>query len=105
MNHELNLNFLQRERDELIQISITERKSNGLGVLFIDMNNSDKANCSYIPLASETFPQEMRNTIIERYEKNPPSVLYFCFHKETECQLIELDLDTRNDKTSQSIEK
>ena len=42
------LNVVERRMDDLIKISIQERKSKGFGVLFIDFTKENEMNCFYL---------------------------------------------------------
>ena len=44
------LEFFESKKTELIQISIENRKNQGLGAIYIDMSNPAKADWSYLPL-------------------------------------------------------
>lgn len=88
----MNFKFLENHKDELIQLTINERKTNGFGVMFIDVSNDDRADVRFIPIESDYFPPDLKEKIKERNEINPDSIAYFIFHDKENANIIELDL-------------
>ena len=50
--------FLREKGDEVIQIQIMERKSNGRGVFFVEFKDDTNVDCYYIPFHDKRFPQQ-----------------------------------------------
>ena len=91
--------FLDQKKDEVIQVIITERKTNGNGVFFVYFLPSlDKVDCCYIPFHSPQFPNQYKSHYKERIDEVPNSVLFIHFFDESDKTelLFELDLDKRN---------
>tara|TARA_B000000557_G_C20386488_1_gene280284 strand:- start:65 stop:385 length:321 start_codon:yes stop_codon:yes gene_type:complete len=91
--------FLSQKQDEVIQVIISERKSNGNGVFFVYfLPSENKVDCLYLPFHSKEFPKMYLKHYTERIETAPSSVLFLQFMDETDKTevLFELDLDTRN---------
>lgn len=97
--------FLNEKVNEVIQIQITERKSNGRGVFFVEFKDETNVDCYYIPFHDKKFPQQYLSYFKERIE-NPrlDSVLFFMFYHEDKQQILELDLDERNAEQNTTIE-
>jgi hypothetical protein len=94
--------------DELIQITITERKQKGLGVLFLDFSEKDKLDCRYAGLSEEHFPQIVRDTYSDRMFSAPNSVIFFLIYDGTNELLYEVDLDKESDyheRENQTLEQ
>ncbi len=86
--------FIKDYETDLIQISITERKNNGLGILLLNIVDNEM-KCQFLKIDNETIPKKIKEDIINMYkEKN--SDVYFYFNHESESKLITLDLDKRN---------
>ena len=88
----MNFKFIENHKDELIQLSITHRKNDGFGVVFIDVTNEDKADVRFLPIGCEHFPQDLQEKILDRQKKNPESIAYFIFYDKNNANIIELDL-------------
>ena len=50
------MNVFERRSNDLIKISIKERKDKGIGCLFLDFSENDKLECFYLVLQDEKFP-------------------------------------------------
>ena len=97
--------FLKEKGDEVIQIQIMERKSNGRGVFFVDFKDNVNVDCYYLPFHDRRFPAKFMNHFRERVEDHKnDSVLFFVFYYENKEQLLELDIDTNNSRSNTSIE-
>lgn len=89
--------FVNSNIDDLIKITITERKDKGFGAIFIVHNeNTKKIDCRYIELGNEYFQPELRLPFKKFAEENPSSVIYFVLCNEGNCEVIQIDLDNRN---------
>ena len=93
------LNIFYNRLDELVQISITERKNNGLGVLYMDFCNKQKLDCYYLSINSDKINENIKKTIIERYNNSPKSIIYFYLFDTNSGEILEIDLDKSNDKS------
>ena len=87
------MNVFDRRSNDLIQISIKERKDKGLGCLFLDFSEKDKLECFYLVLQDERFPLNLRNNLEKRIEIAPKSIIYFYIFDSKEERIIEIDLD------------
>lgn len=86
--------FLREKGDEVIQIQIMERKSNGRGVFFVTFKDDGKVDAYYLPFHDKRFPHQFMSYYRDRIE-NPQleSVLFFAFFYEDKQQLLELNID------------
>ena len=101
------MNVFERRSNDLIQISIKERKDKGLGCLFLDFSEKEKLECFYLILQDERFPLNLRKNIESRIEISPTSILYFYLFDSKEERIIEIDLDKNSDfheKTNKNFE-
>lgn len=89
----MNYKFIENHKDELIQLTITHRKNDGFGVMFIDVTQEDKADVRFIPIGSEYFPPDLHEKILDRKNNNPDSIAYFVFYDKNNANIIELDLE------------
>jgi hypothetical protein len=87
------LNVVNNRIDDLVKISIKERKDKGFGVLFLDFTDNTTLNCFYLTIDDEHFPLDIKPTILERYEKAPKSIIYFNVFDDKISEIIEIDLD------------
>jgi hypothetical protein len=95
--NDVNFSFFENNRDQLIQLSITERKQNGFGVTIIDMVSSEKnADVKYIPIDHYLLEDKIRNEIKTRAQNSPNSVLYFCLMLKGDNLIMEIDLNEKN---------
>ena len=86
--------FLHEKGDEVIQIQIMERKSNGRGSFFVNFKEDNSADGYYVPFHDKRFPQQFMSYYRERIE-NPllESVLFFVFFYKDKQQFLELNID------------
>jgi hypothetical protein len=96
---DVNLKFFENNRNELIQLSITERKQHGFGVTVIDMSqtetNHEKVDVRYVSINHPELENKLKETLIDRSSKSPSSILYFCIKLNGENLIIEIDLDAK----------
>ena len=86
-------NVIQKRLDDLVKISITERKNNGPGVLFLNFCDLSKMDCAYIKINDPDFDPELRKQFINRFENSPNSIIYFYVFDNKDSQILEIDLD------------
>ena len=98
------LNIINSRINDLVQISIQERKNNGLGVLFMDFTDKLKLNCYFLKIDDKQFPPQLRTQIIDRYENSPKSIIYFNVYDENISEIVEIDLD-KNSNFHNSLTK
>lgn len=98
------LNVLNNRINDLVQISIQERKNNGLGVLFMNFTDKLKLDCYFLKIDDENFPTTLRDQIIERYKNSPNSIIYFNIYDENISEIVEIDLD-KNSNYHDSLKK
>ena len=91
-------NIINSRLKDLIQIYITERKQNGIGMLFINFTNKEKMDVSYNPLYDKEnecinplFSQDLLKYLTEN--NKPPSIIYFNIFDANGNFIMELDLD------------
>ena len=101
-NKDLQLleNFCGNNLDELIQITITERKDKGFGALFLELNSErDNVDCRYINKEVAYNTPGFKEIYDNLEETNRSSVIFFVlvsFDKETDTSIIKIlnvDLD------------
>ena len=101
------INVVEGRMDDLIKISIQERKSKGFGVLFLDFTEEQKLNCFYITIDDENFPNNLKQNILKRKEVAPSSMIYFYVYDKNEERILEIDLDKNSnfhEKTNHKFE-
>jgi hypothetical protein len=103
MEEQFNIyaNIVNTRLKDLIQIYITERKNNGIGMLFINFTNKEKMDVFYNPLydkenecINSQFPEDLSKCLTEN--NKPPSIIYFNIFDANGNFLMEVDLDKRN---------
>ena len=87
------LNVVNNRIDDLVKISIKERKEHGLGVLFLDFQDKENLNCFFLKIDDEHFPLDIKPKIVERYENSPKSMIYFNVFDDKLSEIVEIDLD------------
>lgn len=87
------LPFVNNRIDDLVKITITERKQKGIGVLFLDFCEKDKFDCRYVGLSEEHFPEIVRERYGERIQNIPNSIIFFLIYDGSDELLYEVDLD------------
>lgn len=87
------LPFVNNRIDDLVKITITERKQKGIGILFLDFCDKEKFDCRYVGLSDEHFPQIVRERYAERMQMVPNSIIFFLIYDGTDELLYEVDLD------------
>ena len=92
-NMQQYLSIINKRLDDLIKITINERKANGLGILFLDFSDKTKMDCRYASLSNEEFPQIVRERYYERITSLPNSIIFFLIYDGQEELLYEVDLD------------
>ena len=101
------MNVVEKRMDDLIKLSIQERKNYGFGVLFLNFTDDNKLNCFYIPIIDKSFPENLRKNISERKEVAPDSMIYLYLYDQKEERIIEIDLDKNSnfhEKTNHKFE-
>lgn len=94
---DVNFSFFENHRNELIQLSITERKQKGFGVTLIDMKSSNSnVDVKYFPIDHYLLENKIRNEIKVRKQNAPDSVLYFCLLLNGDNLIMEIDLNEKN---------
>ena len=86
------LNVVEKRIDSLVQISIKERKQNGLGCLFLDFCKENHLDCAYISIDNPNFPGHLNN-YKERMQSVPESIIFLYVFDEKDDKMIEIDLD------------
>ena len=94
------LNVVEKRIDSLVQISIKERKQNGLGCLFLDFCKANHLDCAYISISNPNFPAHL-NQYKERMQTVPESIIFLYVFDEKDDKMIEIDLD-KNSKFFES---
>ena len=92
-NMQQYLSIINKRLDDLIKITINERKANGLGILFLDFSDKTKMDCRYASLSNEEFPQIVRERYYERITSLPNSIIFFLIYDGQEELLYEVDLN------------
>ena len=106
------LNVFNNRVSDLIKLSITERKNNGNGMLFLDFSNKEKLDAFYIPIIDKetgeinsSFPKQIVSKFLEKIKEVPPSVIFFFLFDEKEDLMLELDLEKDSEYTNHLLEK
>jgi len=94
------INVVENRIDSLVQITIKERKENGLGCLFLNFSKPNHLDCAYISINSENFPEHL-NEYKERMKGVPSSIIFFYVFDDKDNKMIEMDLD-KNSKFFES---
>ena len=87
------LNQVNNNLEDLIKISINERKQNGIGVSFLDFSEDNRMDCRYVGLHNELFPDSVKQRYQDRILGVPNSILFFLIYDGNEEILFEVDLD------------
>ena len=87
------INVVNNKIDDLVKITITERKQKGIGILFLDFSEKEKLDCRYVGVSEEHFPSIVRERYSERMMKVPSSIIFFLIYDGTDELLYEVDLD------------
>jgi hypothetical protein len=87
------LNVFDRRIDDMLKITIQERKTNGIGVLILDFSDKDNLECGYLPINHPHFPEDIKRDYGKRIESVPNSIAFFFLFDQTAHKMIEVDLD------------
>lgn len=87
------LNVVQKRLQDLVQISIKERKEHGIGCLFMDFSNANKLDCRYVALHNELFPRSVFEKYRDRITSVPTSIIFLFIYDSTDETMLEIDLD------------
>ncbi len=80
----IDKDFLQNNKQQLIQIYINERlrAQNQVGALFIDFSKNDNADVYFLSL--NDMPEDVRNSFLKKENLNQKNTIFFyIFDKET----------------------
>ena len=89
--------FVQNNIDDLIKITIPERKDKGFGAIYVIHNETtNQIDCRYIEISSPAFNPELLEQFKKFETENSDSIIYFVLIEEKTCEIIAIDLDTRN---------
>ena len=87
------LNVVQKRLQDLVQISIKERKEHGIGCLFMDFSNTNKLECRYVALHNELFPRNVFEKYRDRITSVPTSIIFLFIYDSFDETILEIDLD------------
>ena len=87
------LNVVQNRLQDLVQISIKERKENGIGCLFMDFSNPQNLDCRYVALTNELFPSSAYTKYYDRISSVPTSIIFLLIYDNINETMVEIDLD------------
>ena len=87
------LNVIQKRLQDLVQISIKERKEHGIGCLFMDFSNANKLDCRYVALHNELFPRSVFEKYRDRITSVPTSIIFLFIYDSSDETMVEIDLD------------
>jgi hypothetical protein len=91
--------------DNLVKISITERKKNGIGVSFLDFTETDRMDCRYVGLHDSIFPDIVRERYSDRINSVPNSIIFFLIYDGKDELMYEVDLDKNSKFHDNEIKK
>ena len=85
-------NFLQNNKQQLIQIYIKERMMNynQVGALFIDFSKGNNADVYYLTL--QNMPEEIQKRFLEKENLNQKNTIFFYTFDKTTNNIIEIIL-------------
>lgn len=86
-------NFINNNKDSLIQIYIKERLSRGEGILMIVKPvGNDKVNVMYMTL--NDLDEQLRNNVIKLKEENPQDnkIYFYVCQDDKSAELVQIDL-------------
>ena len=83
-------NFLQNNKQQLIQIYINERLrvQNQVGALFIDFSKNDNADVYY--LALNDMPEEIKKSFLEKENLNQKNMVFFYIFDKTTSNIVDV---------------
>ena len=103
---DIYLKMIEKRIDQLVQIYISNRKENGLGMLFLDFCDKEKLDVFYNPLydkekecSNEMFPKKLISYVTDN--KNPDSIIYFNLFDNDGNFILKLDLDKNSNYLNQ----
>ena len=103
---DIYLKMIEKRIDQLVQIYISNRKENGLGMLFLNFCDKEKLDVFYNPLydkekecANEMFPKKLISYVTDN--KNPDSIIYFNLFDNDGDFMLKLDLDKNSNYLNQ----
>lgn len=90
--------FLDKNKQQLINIFIKERESRGDGILHI-LKNTEQNKIDVIFLNYEQIPEELKNEIMNKKQKsNKKNIIYFYITDNKTASVLEVNLvDTNTD--------
>ena len=95
--------FCENNMDTLIQITITERKNNGFGALFLEVNHKkNNVDCRFIDKQTAYNTPGFKEIYDTLEENNRPSVAFFVlvvYDQDTESsniRILNIDLDKKS---------
>ena len=87
------LNVFERRIDDLLKITIQERKKDGIGVLMLDFSDKDNLECGYLPINHPHFPEDIKRDYGKRIDSVPNSIAFFYLFDTNDHKMVEIDLD------------
>lgn len=88
------LHIVNNKIDDLVKITINERKLHGLGVLFIDFGEINRMDVRYVALHDPEFPGIVHERYADRMSSVPNSVIFLLIYDGKDDELLyEVDLD------------
>jgi hypothetical protein len=97
------LNVFGRRINDMIKITIQERKKNGIGVLMLDFSDTDNLECGYLPINHPHFPEDIKRDYGKRIYSVPNSIAFFLLFDQNDHKMVEVDLDKNS--TFHQVEK
>ena len=88
----IDTNFLQNNKQQLIQIYINERlrAQNQVGALFIDFSKNDNADVYFLSL--NDMPEDVRNSFLKKENLNQNNVVFFYIFDKTTSNIVDVVL-------------
>ena len=98
---DIYIKMIEKRIDQLVQIYITNRKENGLGMLFLDFSDKEKLDVFYNPIydkekecTNAMFPHDLLHYLTEN--KLPDSFIYLNLFDNDGNYVLTIDLDNSN---------
>ena len=86
----INQNFLEDNREQLIQIYVKERVLNygKMGALFVDFSNPEKTDVYFLTLTN--MPEKVREQFLRKDNINQKNTVFIYVKDENESQILDI---------------
>ena len=86
----INHTFLEKNKDQLIQIYVKERVLNygKMGALFVDFSNEEKTNVYFLTLSN--MPENVREKFLKKDNLNQKNTVFIYVLDKYESQILDI---------------